>query len=105
MSNVDFQNGTLYGLNVSSPGVVSGFTCEADFVVLDHTPTEEDIETSSEYTLFVVYDINETAARWGASAYDIANEQGYQGTKEQYNDSLSQVGNMGSILDFILGER
>ncbi|GHU56183.1 hypothetical protein AGMMS49975_19040 [Clostridia bacterium] len=60
--------------------------------------------TNLHNALFVVYDINDTTARWGSSAFDTAKEQGYNGTKDEYNEALSQVGAMQNVLDAILGE-
>ncbi|GHV47748.1 hypothetical protein FACS189499_05800 [Clostridia bacterium] len=76
----------------------------ANLIILDHTPTETDVEGANENALFVVYDINDTVARWGSSAFDTAKEQGYSGTKDEYNDALSQVGAIQNVLDAILGE-
>jgi phage minor structural protein len=75
----------------------------ANLVIIDHAPTEADVAAANENTLFVVYDINDPVARWGSSAFDTAKEQGYSGSKESYNDALTQVGNMQTVLDEILG--
>jgi hypothetical protein len=50
----------------------------------------------------VVYDINDTAARWASDAFDVVVDHGYSGSKDDYHDALSQVGNMSAILDAIL---
>jgi hypothetical protein len=82
----------------------SGDWGNANLVILDHTPTESDVEGANENTLFIVYDIDDAAARWGSSAFDTAREQGYAGSETEYNDALLQVGSMEAVLDAILGE-
>jgi len=55
-------------------------------------------------TLVLIYNPNDTSARWGQSAWDVAVEQGYSGDEATYNHALGQVGNMRAVLDNILGE-
>ena len=73
-------------------------------IILDHTPTQEEVDSFPPDSVILVYDPNKGGQPFGKTAYQSAQEGGFPGTEEEFNQSIASIGNVSDALTDILGE-